>query len=483
MITGRDALFSVEQAITQVRTNESQLDGALHSAMAEAERLRSEEAEAFRMLARIKLDAMASQKVIGNIDATERRALDMIQKHRQTIETLARRRDELQATLDTAEATKHDRNQDLAQAIDVLEELRQRTAERVKTDPAWLATKAAVDAAEKVAANADQKAAQAESDLAAKRKPYEDDPLFIYLWKKKHGQAEDTSGNLVRFFDRKVALLVDYQGARANFVMLQEIPARLREHAKEKLGDLGTAKTQLAEVERRALVADGVEAAEARVEAADAAMKQAEEAVAKATAELQQIDADRQRVVGAGEDAAYSGAIDMLAQGLAREDLNRLYQEALQTPAKEDEQAIEAISRSREALRKADAEVAQIRTEIRELAQRRGELEGARDRARRVGYDNPMGNFGGNADVIAGAIGGILAGVLRGNDLDRVLRDNYQRPQPRVDPDFGGGRMSGPWPGSTWTGGGDSPTWGDAPPMPGGGGGSDDSGWQTDGKF
>ena len=214
----------------------------------------------------------------------------------------------------------------------------------------------------------------------------------------------------MRFFDRKVALLIDYQGARANFAMLQEIPARLREHAKEKLADLGTAKAQLAEVERRALVADGVEAAEARVEAADAAMKQAEEAVAKATAELQQIDADRQRVVGAGEDAAYSGAIDMLAQGLAREDLNRLYQEALQTPAKEDEQAIEAISRSREALRKADAEVAQIRTEIRELAQRRGELEGARDRARRVGYDNPMGNFGGNADVIAGAIGGILAG-------------------------------------------------------------------------
>jgi chromosome segregation ATPase len=479
MITGRDALFSIERAITQVRTNEGQLDGALQSAMAEAGRLRNEEAESFRMLARIKLDAMASQKVIGNIDATHRRALDMIQKHRRTLETLARRRDELQATLSSAEAEKHDRNQDLAQTIDALEELRQRTAERIKSDAAWLAAKAEVDAAEKVAANADQKAALTEKDLAAKRKPYEDDPLFIYLWRKKHGQAEDTSGSFVRFFDRKVAVLVGYQGARANYAMLQEIPARLREHAKEKLADFDATKGKLAEVERRGLVADGVEAAEGRVEQADAVMKKAEEAVAKTTAELQQVEDERQREVGAGENAAYSGAIDLLAEGLARDDLNRLYQEALQTPAKEDEQVIEAISQAREALRKADPEVAQIRTEIRGLAQRRSELEGARDRARRVGYDNPMGNFGGNADVIASTIGGILAGVLRGNDLDRVLRDNYHRPRPRVDPDFGGGH-AGTWTGP-WVGPGESP-WGDAPSS-GGGSSDDDGGWRTEGKF
>ena len=96
------------------------------------------------------------------------------------------------------------------------------------------------------------------SDLAAKGKPYEDDPLFLYLWRKKHGQAEDTSNYLVRFFDRKVALLVDYQGVRPNYAMLQEIPARLREHAKGKRADLDAAKAQLADIERRALVADGV---------------------------------------------------------------------------------------------------------------------------------------------------------------------------------------------------------------------------------
>ena len=54
------------------------------------------------------------------------------------------------------------------------------------------------------------------------------------------------------------------------------------------------------------------------------------------------------------------------------------------------------------------------------------------------GYDNPMGNFGGAQDTIGQVIGAILAGAMRGRDLDRVLRDNYRYPVPRADPDFGG---------------------------------------------
>ena len=422
MITGRDALFSVERAITQVRAHESQLDGALRSAMAEAERLRGAEAEGFRMLARIKLDAMARDQVIGDIDATERRALGMIQKHRQTLEALARRRDEVQAALDQAEAARHDRNQDLALAIDALDQLRARTAERVKAVATWQAAKAAVEAAEKVAANADQKAAHAESDLAAKGKPYEDDPLFMYLWRKKHGQAEDTSNYLVRFFDRKVALLVGYQGRARELRHAAGDPGAPARTCQGKQADLDAAKAQLADVERRALVADGVEAAEARVESGDAAMKAAEEAVATATAELQQIDADHERALGSGEDTAYGGAVDLLVQGLKREDLRQLYQEALRTPAKEDEQAIEAISQARAALQKADAEVGQIRAQIREQAQRRGELEGARDRARRVGFDNPSGTFGGQADIAGDDRRHSCRGLARHRSRSRLAR-------------------------------------------------------------
>ena len=152
-----------------VRTDESQLDAALRSAVEEAARLRREEAEGFRVLARVRLDAMVRDQVIGDLDATERRALAMIEHHAQSLESFARRRDETQAALDKAEAAQHDRDQDLARALEALDELRHRTAERIKSDPHWQAAKAAVGTAETIAANADQKATLAEADLAAKR--------------------------------------------------------------------------------------------------------------------------------------------------------------------------------------------------------------------------------------------------------------------------------------------------------------------------
>ena len=479
MLTGRETLFSVEQAISRTRSEEGRVDAALHSAMEEAARLRREEAGGFRALARVRLDAMMRDRVIGALDATEQRALEMIESHRREIEGLAQGRDKTQSALDRAEANKHDCNEKLAGALDALDHQRQQTAERIKSDSSWSAAKAAAAAAREIAANADQKAALAEADLAAKGKPYENDVLFMYLWAKKHGQAEDASGPLVRFFDRRVARLVGYHEARANYAMLKEIPARLREHAKNKQGDVEAALAHVAELERRALVADGIEPLEAKAAEAHAAMKAAEAAVVRITAELQTIEAARQTALAAGDDVVHDRAVDLLAQELAGEDLRQLYQEAVRTATKADDQAISAISGAREARQKADAEVAQIRSEIRAMANRRSELEGARDRARNVGYDDPRGSFGGSRDMIGEVIGGVLRGALQGVALDRVLRDNYRFPAPRADPDFGGGRGTPSWP-TPW--GGDRADAGGSGSR-GGEGDGGDSGWRTGGTF
>src|SRR5262245_33271632 len=210
MFTGRDALSSVEHAISQARDNERGLDAALRSATEEAAQFRREEAEGFRTLARCRLDALLSEKVIGELDAAEKQALALLQNHRREIEDLARRRDQCQASLDRAEAAKHDRGQELADALEEKDALEDKTEERIKGDARWHLAKAVVEDAEEIAKNADEKATLAESDLAQKGKPYADDPLFIYLWTKKFAQAEDRSGSFVRFFDRQVARLIGY---------------------------------------------------------------------------------------------------------------------------------------------------------------------------------------------------------------------------------------------------------------------------------
>ena len=81
MLNGREALFSIEQAISRVRADEGRLDAALRrSAMDEAARLRREEANGFRVLARVRLNATMREQVIGALDADERRALAMIEQ-------------------------------------------------------------------------------------------------------------------------------------------------------------------------------------------------------------------------------------------------------------------------------------------------------------------------------------------------------------------------------------------------------------------
>jgi len=465
MLTGRDALSTVERAISGARANENRLGEALQSATAEVARYIQAETDGFRALARAKLDAMAQNQIVGALDATERRALALIEGSRQTIAALGERQRKAQAALDTAEADRHDRGETLARALRALDDLRHAVSERVKNDAAWRAASAA------------------EADLAEKGKPYENDPLFMYLWRRKHGQAEDRSGFLVRFFDRKVARLIGYGDARANYAMLREIPARLREHANAKQGDVETAKLAVVAVERQALVAAGVEPLEKAADDAQTAAAEADAVVTKATSDLQEIDRRRAEAAGVGENAAYDQAVELLTGALSREDIRRLFEEARRTPSPADDQAVSAIASARDAQQKTNAEIAKIRAQISEMANRRSELEGARDRARRQGYDSPIGGFNDKVDL-GSIIGGILSGAVRGGALDDIFRGGYRFPPPRANPDFGGRRGAPSWPGP-WIGG-DSGSFGGSIGGGGGsssGGGGGGGGWRTGGSF
>jgi len=86
MISGRQALATIEQTIGQARGEEAGLDAALKSAADQMARLRAERMDAFRALARLKLDTMTRDGMVRALDAAERQALDL----------LAQRRDRLQ---------------------------------------------------------------------------------------------------------------------------------------------------------------------------------------------------------------------------------------------------------------------------------------------------------------------------------------------------------------------------------------------------
>ena len=82
MISAQQALNDIERAILGARRDEDRLVAMLADTKAEGDRLRAEQADAFRALARLRLDAIARDEVVGELDSVERRARTALDKLR-----------------------------------------------------------------------------------------------------------------------------------------------------------------------------------------------------------------------------------------------------------------------------------------------------------------------------------------------------------------------------------------------------------------
>jgi chromosome segregation ATPase len=437
MISGLQALREIENAANQARGQEGQLDGALRSASDELARLRAERAALLRQYAQVRLDLIQREGLVNQLDAAERRALDLINQTRAALDQLTARQADVQARHLQAETDRHARADEVTKLLSSLEELQARVEPQVRSSPAWIGQKGTVDRSESVWTAADKKAEQAETDREAKGKPYEADPLFSYLWKRGYGTAKYRASYFVQYIDGKVASLVGFQGARANYAMLNEIPARLREHADRCRADLDAERGKLTAIEHEGLKQAGSEAIEAKLVAARATLDEADHRLEEADATMKALDQERSKLLVTGENSNYQRAIDILAEADSHQDLQSLRRSAAQTRSDADDAIVTQIEKADARAAAVEQQVAELRAKALDLARRRAEIESQRETFRRRGYDNPMGQFS-NEQAIGNVLGGILQGVVQGAVLGQVLQGGYNQRAPRADGGFGG---------------------------------------------
>ncbi len=492
MISGQQALRQIEMAAGQIRGQENELQIAMTQAADRATRLRADRIEAFKQLAGVRLDAMRGQSLVADLDAAERRALDQLAETERELSRLGSDRARLESARATAERDRHAKADALANALAELEDLQARVEPQVREQQAWLAQKKAIEAARGVAAEADKKAKGAEADLEAKRKPYEADPLFMYLWNRKFGTSEYKASYFVKFMDRKVAALVNYLDARANYSMLNEIPTRLRGHAQRKLDDVAAQEAKLNDIELAALRAAGSGALEERVDTARKAAKASDDALMAADAAIAVLDARQGEFTKSRTDAAFNRAVDLVANADAQETIEELYREARQTPTREDDMIVARIEKIDADLARVEDEMSSLRRKAQDVAGRRMEVERERDNFRRSGRDNPYGQVS-NEGMLGEVLGSLIKGAIQGAVLKDVLNDGYRERRPRANTDFGGrggfnfplppigGDSGGGWIGGGGGWGGDSGgSWGGGSSGGGGGGGD---GFKTGGSI
>jgi hypothetical protein len=262
MWTGRQTLGSIEDVVAKLQSDEGRLDQALRSAVSDAERLRTERGQALRELARVKLDEMAAGRLIADLDTGERRASQILDDYRLRIAAAADQCEALRKEVISAQADRHAAAATVEGALDAVDRLRAEAETKVQATQEWHKAKEVRDKADEVAAEAEKKAEASAAELSVKKKPYDEDPLFAYLWRRHFGTAHYVGGNVSHMIDRLVAEFIGYDNARPNYATLIEIPLRLKEHASAQAKAAEEPRTALAKIERDAMLQAGVDAKE-----------------------------------------------------------------------------------------------------------------------------------------------------------------------------------------------------------------------------
>jgi chromosome segregation ATPase len=441
MISGPEALGTIDEALHQVRRQMQQLDQQIESDSQELTRSGEEEVAAYRRLAAIRLDYLTSGSIIERLDEADRRVNELLALR---VKRLTDLRSELQACDDKQAELESQRKVEQQRAAEVahdLDKAKATTQERLRQDVGYQQQLETARRADDVATQAEAKTKRAEQDLTEKGKPYEADGIFMYLWNRGFGTSRYAANPLARLLDGWVARLCRYHDARPNYSMLLEIPTRLGEHAERVRSAANLELTALKALEEKAAAADGVPGIQESLATSKRRIEEIDSAI-KAQEDRYRDLSTQQAAYSAGEDDLYRQCINLLSDELRRDGMIELRQKAEMTVTAEDNvivQQLESLVRKKEELQEA-LRGYQQRHE-RHLT-RLQELEQVRHQFKREQYDGANSTFSNGA-----MIGAVLSEFLRGMATSPELWDTIQRQQRRrwtqSDPGFGSGGFPG----------------------------------------
>ncbi len=458
MTTGRQALGTIQGAITQ----EQQRLGEVERRMSEASRRLAEldvgRGEAIEALARLRLEHLEQGRAAHGVADADARVLAMLERRQDRIDALHADLERLAATVVTAEAERERVADALEDAEAVLDAAEATTQARLESDEAYRTARTRAKEDARTADHAAGKAAQSAEERTEKERAYHDDPLFMYLWRRRFGTSGYRAWAPIRWLDGKVARHVGYEGARLNYTRLRELPERLREHAERVAERAEAAHAALEALDRAARDADGVSALEAARDEAATALATADERLA-ALATDSDAAHEALETTARGEDDDYREALAFLASELGRDDLQSLRRAALATPFPDDDAIVARLldlERDRETT---DATLRELKEVAARNRERVRELERLRADYTRQRMDRPGSTFA-DGTLVATVLAQFLQGAMTRDALWRVLEQQRRQAPQRSDPTFGSGGFGR---GSPWSSGGGAPR---APSIP-----------------
>jgi DNA repair exonuclease SbcCD ATPase subunit len=435
MISGNDNLQLINQHIYQAQAEQEQAGQRLEELHRQLNALRLKTSESYRQMAKLRLDDLQASQLISRLDETDQVVLNLLEKLKdarnnldeQIKASIARQR-QLEAQRKELEGRRDGAGQAMQQQL-------VQTRQRLQETEAYRQQQQRVQEAAAVVKNADEKASRAEQDRIDKGKPYEADPLFMYLWNRRYLTPDYRSGWFSRQLDAWVARLVDFQRNRANYRMLLELPLRLREHATKVQQTAQLEFQALQDMERKAAEADGILTLQAKVQDAEKQLKQLDADIEAEEARHQEL-LQQQSGLNAGTDPLTKQIIDLISAALEKEPLANLYQEARATPRPEDDVIVVQLQQLQQQQSQIEAEIQSLNNIMQQRLRDLGQLEEVRRRYRQSGYDSYNSRFPGNFSLGV-LLGQMLGGMMSSDTVWREIGRHQQSSPPGGT--YGGG--------------------------------------------
>ncbi len=418
--SGRAALHRIDEAIAEARhclSKSGDTAAADARAILEIDQAR---AEIFHRLADIRIDLIRDDAADASLGAADRKAASLIEQHDAHLSGLAGERDKAEGAIEKLEAERRAGEENLEAAVAAHDEAAEKTRARLEASTAYQARADAVAQADAVAERAAQKLELARETRAEKGAPYEDDPLFSYLWARDFATRDYRAFPLFAMLDGWVARLIRYRDAQLNYRRLLELPERLEEHAARVDEAASAAADALEAYEREALQADGVGALREAVERARADLEKLDDAIVAAEESHERLVGDHADAA-AGKSGPLNEARSHLAEALARQSVPDLKLLAAETATLSDDRLVDDLIRLKRERLELEDEREDLERATRRHRDTLSELEDLRRKFKRARYDSPYSEFSGQ-DIVSVLLSEFLRGALGQGDLWRRLQ-------------------------------------------------------------
>ncbi|MDR3213937.1 MAG: hypothetical protein LBT71_08510 [Azoarcus sp.] len=384
--------------------------------------------EAYRVLARLRLDEIVANAVSDDLTASETKARAKYEtftllcaqvqtERRGLVEKIAQAASRRSGFMGMIEAS-------LAEIATV----EAGSSRRLEQDEAWTKLVSEALSRKNKLAAAREKALAREADRVNKSKPYLADKLFKYLYDRHYGTSAYQESGLTRWGDGFVARTIQYEAARRNFTLLNELPERLHEHADALNQALDVQNAALEKRFRETTVEDGIVPLEQKLGEQRKDLDDAENAYQSLLEELNR-NRDRYQGLTEGDDEnGLNAVLELIVMALKRLDLAALKGKALKTPTLEDDKIVHELGDLEGRIAGAQAELMEARKQLESIKQHEAELQKADKEVHAKCYD---GDFTGDDDDITELIQEILLGAKKSGDLLGHLEKHF-RPRPKT---------------------------------------------------